>query len=317
MGKECGMTVATDLYPSRGEGTLALIDRRTPVVYPSAYECNGPLNREMLARYESEGYLYLESLFSEFEIEAMQHEVNVLRGNEQVRQSEIAVTEAMSGEIRSIFAVHTVSEVLSRLASDTRLVGMVRQILGSDVYLHQTRVNYKPGLRGKEFYWHSDFETWHCEDGLPEMRTVSCSISLTPNYAHNGPLMVLPGSHRQFCQCEGYTPEDHYLQSLKKQDYGVPNDEQIETMASQYGIDVPLGPVGSVMLLDCNLMHGSNGNITPFQRNNVFFVYNSMENTLEEPFAAEHRRPWFLANRTPEPLEPGDFLNGQGQVPKA
>ena len=53
---------------------------------------------------------------------------------------------------------------------------IAEQILGSQVYIHQSRVNLKPGFKGKEFYWHSDFETWHIEDGMPRMRALSCSI---------------------------------------------------------------------------------------------------------------------------------------------
>lgn len=283
------------------------MERVEPVVYPGPYRDSGALDEKALKQYESDGYLYLDSFFSDEEIRAMQAEMDELRINERVRQSEIGVTEAQSGAIRSIFAVHTVSKAFERLAADKRILGMVRQILGGDVYLHQSRVNYKPGFRGKEFYWHSDFETWHCEDGMPEMRAVSCSITLTPNYEYNGPMMVMPGSHRYYCQCEGYTPEDNYLQSLKKQDYGIPNDEQLTTMADKFGIEVPQGPVGSLLLFDCNLMHGSNGNITPYPRSNVFFVYNSMENQLVEPFAAEHRRPWYLGNRDPVALEPATF----------
>lgn len=301
------MPTLTDRYPSRIEGAGSFVDRLEPVVYADKRTLPGPLSSETLLNYEQSGFIFMESLFSEDEITTIQQELDELRENERIRQSELAVTEALSGEIRSIFAVHTVSNPFLRLASDERLVEMARQILGSEVYLHQARVNFKPGFRGKEFYWHSDFETWHCEDGMPGMRAVSCSISLTPNYEYNGPLMVMPGSHRKFCQCEGRTPEDHYLQSLKKQDYGVPADTQLKWMADEFGIVVPKGPAGSVILFDCNLMHGSNGNITPFPRSNAFFVYNSIENTLEEPFAAEHRRPWFLGNREPEPLVPVRF----------
>lgn len=305
------MENVSDRYPSRGESTTGFINRVEPVVYPGDAAKVGPLDRQALNDYENVGYLFLESFFDEAEVEAMQQEMDALRINEKVRQSEIAVTEAVSGEIRSIFGVHTVSQMFKSLAAEERLLGMVQQILGSDVYLHQTRVNYKPGFRGKESYWHSDFETWHCEDGLPEMRTVSCSISLTTNYHQNGPMMVLPGSHKHFCQCEGYTPDDHYLVSLKKQDFGVPDDGQLTWMTNEFGITVPHGPVGSVILYDCNLMHGSNGNITPYPRSNAFFVYNSMENALREPFAAEHRRPWYLANRDPVALEPAGFSPGE------
>ncbi|MFB2351798.1 phytanoyl-CoA dioxygenase family protein, partial [Priestia megaterium] len=77
--------------------------------------------------------------------------------------------------------------LLGRLAADERLVAIANHILGDEVYLHQTRLNYKPGFDGKEFYWHSDFETWHTEDGMPRMRAISMSVQLVDNFAFNGP----------------------------------------------------------------------------------------------------------------------------------
>jgi ectoine hydroxylase len=49
-------------------------------------------------------------------------------------------------------------------------------------------------------------------------------------------------------------------------------------------------------------MHGSNSNISPVPRSNVFVVYNSVENTLVEPFAAPSRRPEFIAARDFTPI---------------
>src|SRR3546814_19751740 len=72
-------------------------------------------------------------------------------------------------------------------------------------YIHQSRLNYKPGFKGKEFYWHSDFETWHVEDGMPRMRALSMSVLLAENTPHNGPLMLIPGSHQSFLTCVGET----------------------------------------------------------------------------------------------------------------
>src|SRR3546814_18361378 len=84
------------------------------------------------------------------------------------------------------------------------------------VYIHQSRLNYKPGFKGKEFYWHSDFETWHVEDGMPRMRALSMSVLLAENTTHNGPLMLIPGSHQTYLTCVGETPDAHYLSSLKR-----------------------------------------------------------------------------------------------------
>ncbi len=301
------MSTLTDRYPSRVDGPGEIVPRQDPVVYASTPRTTGPLTAAQLEHYERDGFLHLESFYSQDEITALLDELERLRTSERVRQSELGITEPTSGEIRSVFAVHTVSDLFGNLARDGRLVGMMQQILGSRVYIHQARVNFKPGFRGKEFYWHSDFETWHAEDGMPGMRAISCSIALTDNYEFNGPLMVIPGSHRHYCQCTGRTPDNHFERSLKKQDYGVPSDEQLRWLVSQRGIEVPKGPAGSIVIFECNLMHGSNGNITPYPRSNAFFVYNSVDNALGEPYAAERGRPWFLAERSPEPLEPVDF----------
>jgi ectoine hydroxylase len=186
--------------------------------------------------------------------------------------------------------------------AEPRVAGRARQILGSDVYVHQSRVNYKPGFKGKDFYWHSDFETWHAEDGMPRMRAVSISIALTENFVHNGALMIMPGSHMTFVSCVGETPADHYKESLRGQEIGTPDPDSLGMLAGKHGIDLFTGPAGSATMFDCNCMHGSNGNITPFPRSNIFVVFNSIENACDEPFAAPSRRPDFIAARDFTPV---------------
>jgi ectoine hydroxylase len=187
--------------------------------------------------------------------------------------------------------------MFGRLASDARLVNIARQILGDEVYIHQSRLNLKPGFLGKEFYWHSDFETWHVEDGMPRMRAVSCTILLTENNEFNGPLMLIPGSHKHYISCVGETPSDHYKQSLQKQEYGVPDPTSLEFLVERGGIQAPKGPAGSVVLFDCNTMHGSNSNISPYPRSNLFVVYNSLENALGKPRFGLNPRPEYIATR--------------------
>lgn len=300
-----------DLYPTRVPTGAQILKRVDPVVYDGAE--TGPFSKEQVEAYERKGFAFLPGFYTADEVATIKEELDRLRNSEEVRQSELAVTEPLSGEIRSVFAIPTVSELFDNLSRDERIVGAIQQLLGSDVYLHQSRVNFKPGFRGKEFYWHSDFETWHAEDGMPRMRAISCSVALTDNQEYNGPLMLIPGSHKHFLQCTGMTPENHYHQSLKKQDYGVPSDDQLEFLVKKYGIEVPKGPAGSVVLFDCNTMHGSNGNITPHPRSNAFFVYNSVENALVQPFAADEPRPWFLGSRDPEPLEPSNYRSASLQ----
>ena len=287
-------------YPSRVSADPATVDRVDPVVYGT--EADGPLDADRLAEYDSRGFLTFEALVGPDDIVRLEQAVEELVADPALDGDERVIREPNGPTVRSVFEVHKLSQVFADLAADPRLLGPARQILGSDVYLHQSRINLKPGFRGNEFYWHSDFETWHTEDGMPRMRALSVSLSLTVNEAWNGSLMVVPGSHRRFVGCAGETPDDHYRKSLRAQEYGVPSDEALTRLVAEGGIQPVTGPPGSAVMFDCNTMHGSSGNITPFARRNVFFVYNSVENPLVAPFAAPKPRPEFIANREFTPI---------------
>jgi ectoine hydroxylase len=285
-------------YQSRTASKAAILTRNDPVVYQSTAKASTPaLNAAQRDAYQANGFLVMPELFSPTEVERLYNEMQVMREDFTDKNREEVIAEPGSGEVRSIFNVHRLNALFANLVRDPRVLNVAREILGSDVYIHQSRINYKPGFKGKEFYWHSDFETWHTEDGMPAMRALSCSILLTDNDEHNGPLMLIPGSHRHFISCMGETPDEHYKKSLKKQEYGVPDEILLRYLADLGGITSVKGKAGTVVFFDCNTMHGSNGNITPYPRSNVFFVYNSMENQLKAPQAGLTPRPEFIAAR--------------------
>ncbi|MGW1602348.1 ectoine hydroxylase [Streptomyces eurythermus] len=296
------MTTATvkDLYPTRGTAEVT-VPRQDPVVW-GAPDTPGPITTADLQRYERDGFLAVDQLITPDEVGIYKRELDRLVSDPEVRADERSIVEPKSKEIRSVFEVHRISEVFANLVRDPRVVGRARQILGSDVYVHQSRINVKPGFGASGFYWHSDFETWHAEDGLPHMRTVSVSIALTENLDTNGGLMIMPGSHRTFLGCAGATPKDNYKKSLQMQDAGTPSDEALTALASEHGIRLFTGKAGSATWFDCNCMHGSGDNITPYPRSNVFIVFNSVENTAVEPFAAPVRRPEFIGARDFTPV---------------
>ncbi|HEX7650981.1 MAG TPA: phytanoyl-CoA dioxygenase family protein, partial [Noviherbaspirillum sp.] len=227
----------TDLYESRVERDAAIITRREPVVYrDEPYAAPQPLSEEELASYEREGFLFLPGFFSAREVAVLLAEVGAMAKDSALAGRDELIVEPESRAVRSIFMVHKLNKLMGNLARDARLAGVAQQILGSDVYIHQSRVNIKPEFEGKEFYWHSDFETWHVEDGMPEMRALSCSILLTDNNAVNGPLMLIPGSHSYFISCVGQTPDEHYKQSLRRQEYGVPDRDSLRMLTANAGI---------------------------------------------------------------------------------
>ncbi|MCA6103968.1 ectoine hydroxylase [Bradyrhizobium sp. WSM 4400] len=294
----------TDIYPSRLTSEAQMLPRLDPVIH-SDWSESAPLTRQQAEQFDRDGFLVLKDVLSPEEVDHLQTQAKKLLSSPNGLNPETIIAEPDSQEIRSVFEIHSQSRVIGRLAADARLAGIAQFLLNDKVYIHQSRLNYKPGFEGKEFYWHSDFETWHVEDGMPRMRALSMSVLLAENTPDNGPLMLMPGSHRVFLTCIGATPEDHYRTSLKKQEYGVPDRQSLTELAHRHGIVAPTGKAGTVVIFDCNTMHGSNGNITPFPRANAFFVYNAVSNRLQAPFGVKKPRPSFVAARSdPKALVP-------------
>lgn len=293
-----------DPYPTRLTRAPELLWRKRREAVVEGRVGDGPLSQDQLDEFERKGFLFEPDFLDTDEVKSLSKELHRLLERDDFRGRDFAITEPGSREIRSLFAVHFLSERFRELATDARLTGRVRQILGGDAYVHQSRINYKPGFHGKGFNWHSDFETWHAEDGMPAMHAVSASIVLTDNHSFNGPLMLIPGSHKVFIPCFGETPDDHHKQSLKTQEFGVPDHQALRELIGRHGIEAPIGRAGGLLLFDCNTLHGSNANMSPDARSNVFFVYNRRDNACGEPYAAHRRRPAFLAHEPDQEWSP-------------
>ncbi|MDX2470836.1 MAG: phytanoyl-CoA dioxygenase family protein [SAR324 cluster bacterium] len=290
-----------DEYPSRNGGEERILTRKDPVVWTDGRRLGSySLSHDQLETYEKNGFIKFDGLLKDL-VEPLREEFERLSQELEGRPEHIAEPNR-PGEARSLFAVHRSSPIADKLSRDPRVLDIVKQFLGEDVYLHQSRINIKPALTGKSFPWHSDFETWHVEDGVPRLRILSAWIMLTENNPLNGPLYVIPGSHKNYLSCVGETPENHFDQSLKQQKYGTPSGEGLLSLAPNREINMVTGPPGTLVFHDGNLMHGSPDNISLDSRTNLFLVYNSMENQAEEPFGGQPPRPSFLRTSDPKPL---------------
>ena len=289
--------VAEDLYPTRSSTNEAWMARVDPVLWGDP-EPTPFVTRAELQDFEQQGFLIKSDLFSDAEVEALSEAADNLRVQPAEQLGQAAIREHGSNALRTLFHLEQHADIFDKLSRSERVAGIASRILNDDVYIHQSRLNYKPGFTGREFYWHSDFETWHAEDGMPRARAISVSILLTDNSALNGPLMLMPGSQTEFICCHGETPDNNHETSLQKQEVGTPSENALTRLAEKCGIEHVSGRAGTAIFFDCNTMHGSNGNITPFPRSNAFFVYNALSNQPEEPFAAKKPRPEHLGRRT-------------------
>lgn len=298
--------VPTDLYPSRvGATEDSLRERIDPVIHgDAAFSSPHTLTARQLESFDRDGYLVLPGLMAD-RVELLRAEMARLSKEPELRGRPEVITEPDSDALRSIFAVHDVSSAFAATAWDPRIVAPARQILGDDVYIHQSRINVKPALLGRSFSWHSDFETWHVEDGIPRPRILTGWVFIDENFSYNGSLLVLRGSHRHYVSVAGTTPENNYRESLKTQRAGSPGQGALCKLAELAGnrIDTIVGPPGTVVFHEGNLMHCSPDNPSPWSRTNLFFVYNSVQNRPVAPFSGQAPRPRFLAAAPPD-VEP-------------
>ncbi|MEU2059149.1 ectoine hydroxylase [Streptomyces sp. NPDC013455] len=302
---------AGDPYPTRTAEAPPPFPRRHPVVWNPA--AAGPLSAAELAAYDRDGCLHVEAVLTAGQTAACLAETGRLAADRSLRASGRVVPEPDGDGIRSVFEVHALSETFREIVHSARLADIARQILGSDVYVHQTRVNFKQAFEGSGFGWHSDFETWHSEDGMPAPRALSLSVALTDNGPHNGPLMIIPGAHRTFVPSAGETPPDYHRTSLRGKNLpaGPADRAAVTALAREFGIRQFTGPAGSATAFDANSLHASAPNVSPFPRTNLFVVYNSVENRIGTPYAAPRPRPAYLASRTftPVPRRAGDHAD--------
>ncbi len=287
-----------DAYPTRLDHPIDPIARIEPTVW--GREWDGPLDDAELTAVASNGYVVRRGTVGEKWLPALGDELQ--RIGPDAHADDPRVIREPGGGVRSIFQPHLFSDLIAEVITLDTVLTVARQLLGSDVYVHQARINMMAGFTGSGFYWHSDFETWHAEDGMPAIRAVSCSIALTDNYPYNGPLMVMPGSHKTFYPCVGATPHNNHASSLVNQEVGVPDRATLTDAAHRHGIEQVTGPAGTALWFDANVMHGSASNITPFPRSNIFLVFNSVENRLVQPFRTAAPRPEYLAARRTEEI---------------
>ena len=290
-----------DFYPSRTGNEETILPRIDPIVYGNVQPgIEYSLTLPQMENYQENGFIVLPDYMPEW-VNPLQKEIESLRSLMAGREE--LITEPESNELRTVFKPFAFSHIIDQFSRHPKILTIARQLLGSDVYITQSRINIKPAFTGKSFPWHSNFETWHVEDGMPRMRAVTAWIMLNENNEYNGPLYVIPGSHKEYVSCAGVTGSRNYDQSLKKQEAGVPKPETMQRLLKNREIKGVYGNPGTVVFHECNLMHGSPDNISAMPRTLLMFVFNSCENKLVAPFCDQPPRPDYLRNTDSSAIE--------------
>jgi len=253
------------------------------------------LSPEQLQQFDREGYLFFPSLFRLDEIKVLVDEVPRLYAQRRPEN----VREKGSDAVRTNFAAHMYSIPFAKLARHPRMVEPIMQLLGEELYMHQFKINGKMAFDGDVWQWHQDYGTWKNDDLMPEARAMNVAIFLDEVNEFNGPLMLIPGSHKL-----GVLEADHDTSTTSYPLWTI-NHDTIRKLVERGGIAAPKGPSGSMILFHSCLVHASTSNLSPWNRVSVYLSLCAVSNHIRR-----FKRPGYIAHRDFAPLKclPDDCL---------
>jgi ectoine hydroxylase len=268
------------------------------------------LTQEQVLAYRQDGYLLLPKLFNQHEIRLMMVEMREIIKEDCPRR----IMEK-NGAIRSFFAPDFTSQLFHEVSRLHRLVKSARQLLGSDVYIHQTKLNTKHAMVGDWWDWHQDYTFWKQDDGMPAPEVLTAMIYLNDVNEFNGPLLLVPGSHVAGTLDDkenpvltsdgpagwfGYQRSTTYMSALTADLKYTIKPESIARWIDKNGIFSAKGPAGTVLFFHGNVFHASSNNLSPWDRHTFLITYNSVDNALPE---STNPRPEFIAQRDFRPIQ--------------
>jgi ectoine hydroxylase len=252
------------------------------------------LTAEQLRAFDEQGYLFMPGCFAEEEVAVLRAEAETI-----LRQDRQEVWREKTGAPRTAFATHTYNEAFRLMAHHPRLVEPPQQLFGEPVYVHQFKINAKAAFEGDVWQWHQDYGTWARDDGMPAARAMNIAIFLDAVLPINGPLMLIPKSHRH-----GTLAAGHDKSTTSYPLWTLDNETVTRLAAEAAGVDgvgivAPTGRPGSVLMFHGNLVHASPPNITPYPRKIVYLTLCAVSNHI-----TKFTRPDWIAHRDFAPIVP-------------
>lgn len=255
------------------------------------------LSKAEQKEYDQNGFLVFRDLFTADEVKALQNDAEFLatpkRGHPDAN-----VIEKDGTTLRAAWAPEIDSPACAAAYRLPRVLGRVKEIMGEDIYLYQSRLNYKRAHTGDVFQWHQDYQAWWM-DGVANgghRDILSILIMLDDTFDQNcGPLQFLPGSHKL-----GLIPPFYDVETTSYALHMVA-DDVMERMQRAYETFTCFGPAGTVVIFAGNLIHGSSKNLSTQGRRNLYFAYNQLNNKPAGKSRRKHANN-FIQNPFPEHL---------------
>ena len=156
------------------------------------------LSNEQLNSYHQNGYVLVENAVTGEQLTKLQQitfelieESKTVSESNDVYDLEVGHC-AENPKLTRIKLPHKQNSYYWDVLVNSRITEVLKQILGENVLLQTSKLNTKAPSGGSAVEWHQDWAFYpHTNDGL-----LACGLFLDDVTDKNGPLQVIPGSHK-------------------------------------------------------------------------------------------------------------------------
>ena len=225
------------------------------------------LTQQELDRYERDGYLVITDEVPQDRLSAVIAETERMCA---VAETVTAGTGMLDVDpshtpeipkVRRIKSQHEHSDFFAEFVAEPLIMDLLAPLMPSGIRVHNTKINMKSAGIGESIEWHQEWAFYpHTNDDV-----LAVGIYLDDCTAENGPMFVVPGSHK------GPTYDHH------EHGYfcGAIDPKKLETETAEA---VPLmGPAGTLTIHHARLLHGSAFNRSTRSRRFLLQAYTAAD----------------------------------------
>ncbi len=218
-------------------------------------------------RWREQGFVLLPNFFTEDEIARLRELVDrYVEDSAGVTASNDVYDldpqhTASKPRVRRIKNPDTLDQLFRGFARDARIVEVLQDLLGTGIRLEVGKVNLKPPGGDGAIHWHQDYPF----SPLTNDDSAAVGIFIDDVTEQNGPLLVVPGSHREpLC--------DHHRAGRF-----VGRVDAERSAAAENAAVALTGPAGSITIHHCRTLHSSDVNRSDRTRRIYFNQYHAAD----------------------------------------
>ena len=220
-------------------------------------------------RFFEDGFLVIENVVDSNWLTRLQQASETLV--EQSREAQLSDAKYVleSGHSRETPRLRRLSSPVSHhpafwdFAATSISADVAADVCGPHVKFYHSKLNYKWPTGGQQFDWHQDIPAWPHTDYSP----VSVGLYMQDCTEQQGPLRAIRGSHLEPLHSM-YDDDGNWV--LRIPPAKLPTDWQTRVTSLT-------ASAGSLVLLNCRVIHGSSANLSSAMRPLLLNVYSSAD----------------------------------------